>query len=229
MRASVRHREQAIQRKLAEARAVVRRDAVADPPDSDSGEPTAESLGLVARRSTQYMTPEQPNRDRPTCPTSVCTHSAPLTAQRYVQDRTPTVCCTASLSSPRVCVRAGELGRLIPAKHGENGLPSRLAVTFQSLAAGCRPPRPAWAIAGGGRWPHRHRGGGVPLLAPPSNFRLGRDSCQSAGQEPLQHAWVCWLARCSGDERLARARRWATPGGIDAAAPASPADIGGRS
>jgi len=118
---------------------VVRPETVADPPDSDSAEPTAESLGLSDLASTQYMNPKTASGDRPTCPKAVRTDSAMLSAQRCDGSRTATAAvCThlGTLRRPtRVCVRVGELGRASRSCHGQDSgaTPSR-AANFQSLA-----------------------------------------------------------------------------------------------
>lgn len=96
MRSSTRHHERRYRDKLDEARAVHATETAPTPPDSNSGEPTAASLGLTDSSRTQWCTPEEPNGDRPTWDRAPCTDSAPLTAQRCAQNRTTTVWCTAS-------------------------------------------------------------------------------------------------------------------------------------
>lgn len=192
MRSSTRHHEQRYRQKLAEARATLCDEDAANPPAASDSEPTAESLGLVAARSTQGCTPKEPHGDRPTWYRAPCTDSATLSEQRCDGNRTTTVCCTTSRPSPARTPRVGSLAVFLSWCHGWGA--ASLMRARRELSDFGRTHRPE-ARAGVGRCGCRRRRGALCAYKRPSAWAAA-DLRFLCCRRPTK-AWPGFL-RCPG-------------------------------
>lgn len=215
MRASVRHREQRYREKLAEARAIPRHTDATTPPTETPEQPATSGTGQSPGFHIQVMTPSEPPEDRPNW---VAGHRTALAIERTTRsgNRTTAVAYGFRHSawgtprrSTRECVRVGEsLGR----QTRQRRLNCRAAASFD-LATDASRQEPAWAIAGGGRWLHRHRGGGCSSFARRRTSTRGRGLrwCCSRSQPCSTPGFVHGLGGAPARAGCALAG-WATPG-----------------